>query len=215
MPRVLADQRRRHWERLATETLPGKTLGVVGLGHVGREVSRVARAAGLRVMATARTAGTPGGPPPLDRVEDAGAGVAHVVLPPSALDTLLAQSDYVALTVPLTPETRGLIGAAELARMKPGAVLINVARGAVVDEPALSEALRRRHLGGAALDVFVVEPLPSDSPLWAMSNVLVTPHSMSTAVDENQAIAALFCENLRRYLAGQPLRNRFDRTRGY
>ena len=99
--------------------------------------------------------------------------------------------------------------------MKPGAVLINIARGQLVDEPALIDALRSGHLGGAALDVFATEPLPADSPLWGLPNVLVTPHSMSTALGENEALVEAFCDNLRRYLAGEALRNVFDRGRGY
>ena len=117
--------------------------------------------------------------------------------------------------MPLTSETAGLLGEAELAAMKPGAVLINVARGQLVDEPALISALQSGHLGGAALDVFAVEPLPPESPLWDLPNVLVTPHSMSTALDENEVLVDLFCDNLRRYLDGQPLLNVFDRGRGY
>jgi phosphoglycerate dehydrogenase-like enzyme len=205
MPRVLADQRRRHWERFALETLPGKTLGVVGLGRVGRAIARLARSVGLRVVAVRRTA------------EAGMSGVPDVdaVYPPAGLGTVLTESDYVALIVPLTPETAGLLGERELARMKPGAVLINVARGQLVDEAALIDALRSGRLGGAALDVFATEPLPAGSPLWAMPNVLVTPHSMSTALEENEILVELFCENLRRYLAGQVLRNVFDRGRGY
>jgi len=99
--------------------------------------------------------------------------------------------------------------------MKPGAVLINVARGQVVDEAALVRALQSGRLGGAALDVFTVEPLPPDSPLWDLPNVLVTPHSMSTALDENERVVDLFCDNLTRYLAGAPLRNVFEQDRGY
>jgi phosphoglycerate dehydrogenase-like enzyme len=150
------------------------------------------------------TAGAPPASPDADRVYS-----------PSGLQTVLGESDYVALIVPLTPETAGLLGKAELALMKPGAVLINVGRGQLVDETALVDALRRGHLGGAALDVFTQEPLPVESPLWDMPNVLVTPHSMSTALDENARLVDLFCDNLRRYLAGEALRNVFDRARGY
>lgn len=204
MPRVLADQRRRHWERFALDTLPGKTLGIVGLGHVGGAIARLARSAGLRVVAVRRTAGAASESPDAD-----------AVYPPAGLRTLLGESDYVVLIVPLTPETAGLLGKAELAAMKPGAVLINIGRGQLVDEAALVESLRSGHLGGAALDVFATEPLPKASPLWDLPNVLVTPHSMSTALDENEWLVDLFSDNLRRYLAGQPLRNVFDRARGY
>ena len=204
MPRVLADQRRHHWERFALDTLPGKTLGIVGLGHVGGAIARLARSAGLRVVAARRTAGAASESPDAD-----------AVYPPAGLRTLLGESDYVVLIVPLTPETAGLLGKAELAAMKPGAVLINIGRGQLVDEAALVESLQSGHLAGAALDVFAAEPLPKASPLWDLPNVLVTPHSMSTALDENEWLVDLFSDNLRRYLAGQPLRNVFDRARGY
>ena len=204
MPRVLADQRRHHWERFALDTLPGKTLGIVGLGHVGRAIARLARSAGLRVVAARRTAGAASESPDVD-----------AVYPTAGLRTMLGESDYVVLIVPLTPETAGLLGKAELAAMKPGAVLINIGRGQLVDEAALIESLQSGHLGGAALDVFATEPLPNASPLWDLPNVLVTPHSMSTALDENEWLVDLFCDNMRRYLAGQSLRNVFDRARGY
>jgi phosphoglycerate dehydrogenase-like enzyme len=206
MPRVLADQRRHHWERFALDTLPGKTLGIVGLGHVGRAIARLARSAGLRVVAVRRTAGAASTSDSTD---------ADAVYPPAGLRTLLGESDYVVLIVPLTPETAGLLGKAEFALMRPGAILINIGRGQLVDEAALVESLRSGHLGGAALDVFATEPLPTASPLWDKPNVLVTPHSMSTAFGENEWLVDLFSDNLRRYLAGQPLRNVFDRARGY
>ena len=205
MPRVLADQRAHRWERFAVETLPGKTVGVVGLGGVGREVARLAKAVGLRVIGTKRTVA---GVDPETYGLDA-------LYPRERLHELLAASDYLVLIVPLTGETTGLIGEAEFRAMQPGAVLINIARGAVVDEAALIEALRSGHLGGAALDVFSREPLPPDSPLWDLPNVLLTPHSMSTALEENELLVELFCDNLRRYLDGRPLRNVVDKIRGY
>ena len=205
MPRVLADQRRHHWEQFAVTNLRGATLGLVGLGGVGREVARLARAVGMRVVAIRRSPGEGG-----NQVPDV-----EAVYSTDRLRELLAESDYVTLILPHTPETAGLIGKAELAAMKPGAVLINIARGTIVDEPALIEALRSGHLGGAALDVFAIEPLPTESPLWDMPNVLTTPHTISTAVDENELVIDLFCDNLRRFLAGKPLRNVYDRDRGY
>ena len=128
---------------------------------------------------------------------------------------MLAQSDYVVLCVPHTIETVGMIGAAQLASLKPDAVLINIARGSVVDEPALSRRCGTGRLGGAALDVVSREPLAADSPLWDLPNVLITPHSMSTASSENAWLTDLFCDNLRRYLDGEPLRNVVDKARGY
>jgi phosphoglycerate dehydrogenase-like enzyme len=206
MPRVLADQRRHHWERFALDTLPGRTLGIVGFGHVGRAIARLARPAGLRILAVRRTSPAPSGSPDVD---------VDVVYPLAGLRTLLHESDYVALSLPLTRETTGLLGKADLEAMKPGAVLINVGRGQLVDEAALVDTLRSGHLGGAALDVFATEPLPAGSPLWDLPNVLVTPHSMSTALGENEVLVDLFCDNLRRYLAGDALLNVFDRKQGY
>jgi phosphoglycerate dehydrogenase-like enzyme len=138
-------------------------------------------------------------------------------IPRLALDELLATADIVSLHVPLVPETELLIDGAALARMKPGAILVNTARGGLVDEDALVAALREGRLGGAALDVFRQEPLPPESPLWDLPNVLINPHSASTAESENAKITDLFCANLREYLAGHPerMRNILDKTRLY
>ncbi len=204
-PRLAAEQRDHHWERCAIETLEGKTLGIVGLGNVGRAAARLAKPFGMRTIGMRRSPGA--GEARVDSV-DAEYG-------PDGLDRLLGDSDYVALCVPHTSETVGMLGAAEIASIKPGGVLINIARGSVVDEPAMIEALRSGRLRGAALDVVAHEPLPADSPLWDMPNVLITPHSMSTGVDENERLTTLFCENLRRYLANQPLHNVIDKARGY
>jgi phosphoglycerate dehydrogenase-like enzyme len=124
------------------------------------------------------------------------------------LRPMLAAADFIVLAMPHTPETEDMIGAAEIAAMRPTAVLINIARGEVIDEEALIAALRGGRLAGAAIDVFRQEPLPPDSPFWTMPNVIVNPHSASTADAENELIAALFCENLRHYLAGHPERMR-------
>jgi phosphoglycerate dehydrogenase-like enzyme len=123
--------------------------------------------------------------------------------------------DALVLACPLTERTRGLIGAAELALLPPGAVLVNISRGPVVDEEALVSALRSGHLGGACLDVFATEPLPAGSPLWDMPNVIISPHSAATVAAENNLLTDLFIDNLRRWLAGRPLRNVYDRAAGY
>ena len=170
--------------------LRGKTLGIIGYGRIGQAVARRAEGFGMRVIFSDVQGGVP-------------------------IDELLANADIISIHAPLMPETRHLIGAAELLRMKKGALLINSARGPILDEAALAAALHSGHLGGAALDVFATEPLPADSPLWDLPNVLVTPHSMSTATTENERLTTLFSENLRRYVAGEPLRNVIDKVRGY
>ena len=208
MPRIHVDQRRHHWEQFAVKNVRGATLGLVGLGGVGREIARLARVIGMRVLAIRRSSGD-------GSTEDTAIPDLEAVYSPDRLRELLAVSDYLTLILPHTQQTAGLIGKAELTAMKPGAVFINIARGSIVDEPALIDAIRSGHLGGAALDVFAIEPLPPASPLWDMPNVLITPHTISTALEENELVVDLFCDNLRRYLAGDPLRNVFDRTRGY
>jgi phosphoglycerate dehydrogenase-like enzyme len=205
MPKVLRDQREHHWELFSVPTLRDKTVCIVSLGRVGREVARYCRFMGMRVIGSRRAVG------PTDQQE---LGVDRVF----AMDELpeaLAECDYLVLSVPLSEETRGLIGSAQLAALRPTATLINIARGQVVDEAALLLALQSHRLAGAALDVTSVEPLPPDSPFWGMDNVLLTEHSMSAAEEENQAIVELFCDNLRRYLSGSPLRNVVDKKRGY
>ncbi|MBI5289890.1 MAG: D-2-hydroxyacid dehydrogenase, partial [Chloroflexi bacterium] len=143
------------------------------------------------------------------------AAYADEILPSSELPRLLRESDYVVLSMPLTPETRGMIGEAELRMMKPTASLVNIARGPVVVEEALILALREGWIAAAALDVFEREPLPADSPLWDMENVIVSPHISGGTEIYNVRAVEIFAENLRRYLDGQPLRNIVDPARGY
>jgi phosphoglycerate dehydrogenase-like enzyme len=202
---LVAEKERKHWARYCAGQLRGRTLAVIGLGRVGVEVARLARAVGMHVVGSKRT---------LNGVSPADLHVDQLYAWTDLL-SMLGVADFVVLIVPHTAETEGMIGAKELAAMKQGAVLINIARGVVVDEPALIRALQSGHLGGAALDVFAIEPLPPDSPLWEMPNVLISPHSASTADNENEKIVALFCDNLRRYLTGQPLQNVLDKKRLY
>lgn len=198
-------QHERVWKRFATGELSGKTLAVIGYGRIGKEVARLGRAFGMRVVASKRHAAG---------VDPAELGV-DAVYGPGDLHAVLAQADYVCLITPHTPETEGLIDEAAFHAMKPGAVLINIARGVVVNEQALLAALDSGRLAHAALDVTAVEPLPADNPLWAHQNVTIYPHSASTSERENERLVELFADNLRRYLAGEPLLNRLDTERMY
>lgn len=192
----------KHWARYCGFELHDKTVLIVGLGSIGRETARLAKAFGMRVTGTRRDLSKP---------------VEHVdrMFPVDQLHDHLPEADFVVLSTPHTPETENLLSAGAIAKMKRGAVLINVARGAVVDEPAMIAALRSGHLLGAALDVFAVEPLPADSPLWDMPNIIISPHSASTADTENAKLVDLFCENLDAFLTGQPLKNVLNMDRLY
>lgn len=202
---IQAQQARQHWERLAGTDLAGRTLAIVGLGKIGQDVARFARAMGMTVLGNKRH---PEQHNPTDLHADELYG-------PDALDEMLSRAEYLVLCTPHTPETEGMIGREQLAQLPRGAVVINIARGAVIDEEALIWMLRDGHLGGAALDVFAEEPLPADSPLWTMPNVLVSPHSASTSDRENSRLTDLFCDNLHRFLRGAELRNVLDVERLY
>jgi len=203
--RMAAEKDRKHWERFAGTELRGKTLAVISLGSGGQAVARRARCLGMHVVGTKRT---------VEGFEPTALGVEQLY-PWTDLDPMLARADFVVLYVPHTPETEGLVGEHELNAMKKGAVLINVARGAIWDQDAVVRALKSGQLGGLASDVFEEEPLPETSPLWDMPNVVISPHSGSAAASENAKLTELFCENLRRYLAGQPLKNELDTKRLY
>ncbi len=203
-PRTMRAQLRHEWARFAPTEFYGKTVGVVGLGNIGDEVARLAKAFGCRVLGTRRSATGRGPAPNVD-----------LVLPAGDLHELLRESDYVAICVPLTPETGGLIGEAELRAMKPSAFLVNIARGPVIVEEALVRALREGWIAGAALDVFEREPLPPESPLWDLENAIVTPHVSGGTEIYNQRATEIFCDNLRRYLDGTAMRNVVDPARGY
>ena len=203
MPRLARHQAQRRWELHATTLLRGSRALLVGLGGVGREVARLLAAVGVQVVG----AGLPG------KNYDV-PGVTEYVADTQISD-VLGSVDALILACPLTSRTRHLIGGRELALLRPGAVVVNVARGAVIEERALIDALSTGRLGGACLDVFETEPLPASSPLWAMDNVIISPHSASTVADENQLLTDLFIDNIGRWLAGEPLRNLFDKDAGY
>ena len=221
LPLLLDNQRQALWprdsfNRFTPRELHGSTLGIVGYGSIGRQIARLAKSFGMRILAMKRQ--------PTVAVDPdytvAGLGDPEGALPdhiysPSELLLFLAVCDFVVLVVPLTPETHHLIDAEALAAMKREAFLINLARGEVVDADALIGALKAGRIAGAWLDVFEQEPLPSDSPLWHTPNLVISPHISGASAHFGARSAAVFAENLRRYLQGEPLLNRVDKQRGY
>ena len=199
LPRLRRDAAARHWDHYPVAELRGRTLLVIGVGEIGAEVARLASAFGMRVLGVKRDTSEP---------------VEHVdaVHAPEAIDDLVEEADAIVITLPLTNETRGLISRRTIGRMRDGAIIVNVGRGGVVDEQALIEALAAGRLAGAALDVFAEEPLPESSPLWALENVIVSPHTSALSWHENERIVDLFADNLRRYLRGDELRSRVRTT---
>jgi phosphoglycerate dehydrogenase-like enzyme len=202
LDRLRRDKADKVWRQGATGTLERKTLCVVGMGSIGRAIADRVRPFGMRVVGVKRTV----------REDDEAWGYADELYPTARLRAALGEADYVAVTLPGTPETWRLIDAEAIASMKPGAYFVNVGRGTVVDERSLVEALRGGHLSGAALDVFEIEPLPEESPLWGLQNVVISAHTTDVVPDLiNGAQTDLFCENLRRYLAGKDLINVLDK----
>lgn len=202
LPTTLNRQRERRWHHRETEPLGGRRALVAGTGPIGRAIGRKLAAVGMTVTGLGRTA----------RPADPDLGE---VLPMSSLSEVLPDVDYVVLAAPLTDDTRGMIDAKALAAMKPTARLVNVSRGPLIVQDDLLEALAAGRLAGAALDVFVDEPLPTDSALWSLPNVIVSPHMSGDVVGWRAELVTLFADNLSRYLDGRPLRNVVDKTRGY
>lgn len=203
-PRIFAMMQTRQWKRFQTETLRGKTVGIIGLGNIGREVARLSRSFGMHVIATRRSA-----------VRPRKARNVDLLLPQAKVKQMLARSDYVVLCVPLTPQTRNIVGWEELKAMKRSARLINIGRGALVNEGDLIRALEEKMIGGAGLDVTETEPLPRESPLWNFDNVILSPHISGSREDYMLQATGIFCSNLRRFLGGKKLINLVDRKRGY
>jgi len=187
LPRAIEQQRDREWRRFPAGELRGSTLGVVGVGAIGGRVAELASAVGMDVLGVKRDTSTYN-----DAVDE--------IFPPEELHTVLGRSDYVVLACPLTEETEGMIGANELASIGPEGVLVNVARGAVVEQDALVAQIQEGYLGGAALDVTDPEPLPAGSPLWDSSDVIVTPHMAGGSPEFPRRCAEIFVENYRRYV---------------
>jgi phosphoglycerate dehydrogenase-like enzyme len=193
------------WYHLGGRELAGQTLGIIGLGHIGRRIAQLGKAFGMQVLGTRRSTNAS-----TEQEQDI-----DQFFQPEQLHELLSQCDYIVISVPLTRETEKFIGEAELRIMRRNAYLVNIARGRIVDELALIKALREGWIAGAGLDVTEEEPLPSDSPLYSMPNVILTPHISGNSVHYDARLAALFADNLKRYRSGQQLQNRYEPSRGY
>lgn len=203
LPDLMASQREHRWQSVVQQELFGQTVGIIGLGPIGRGVAARAKAFGMRTLGYRRSSS----PVP---------GVDEVLTGSDGLARLLTDSDFVVLCAALTGETQAIVGADQLSLMKPSAWLINIARGGLIDEPALIDSLQSGRIGGACLDVFAAEPLPENSPLWDMPNVHIAPHNSpgwTAGLHERQK--ALFLDNLRRFMRGEPLESVVDITRGY
>lgn len=203
IPDLLSRQRARHWERYTTRALAGQRVLVVGLGGIGRKVAQSFAALGVDVWGLGR-----------DGAEYQVPTVSRVIYRDDLNETL-PQIDVLVLACPLTSQTEGMIGAAQVALLKPDAVVVNISRGQLIDQAALTEALRDGKIAGACLDVFAAEPLPPGDPLWSLDNVILSPHSASTVATENAELTDLFIDNLTRFVSGAPLRNLYNPVRGY
>ena len=217
---LIRAQLRHEWKRSgfpgAAQELRGQTFGIIGYGSIGRESARMAQALGMRVLALKRD--------PANRRDDGwcpeGLGDPDGTIPekffgPEQREEIVRESDYLTVTLPLTEHTRKFIGTKEIAAMRPGAYIVNIGRGEVIDETALIEALKAGKIGGAGLDVFEKEPLPKESPIWDIENVILTPHMSGANRGYVDKACTLFADNLRRFVAGQPLLNVVDPGLGY
>jgi phosphoglycerate dehydrogenase-like enzyme len=204
VPRRIEAKAGRKWDVFDNVEISTQTIGIVGHGDIGRAVSSRAKAMGMRVLALRKNVALRAGDEHVDRVY--GAEELHAMLP---------ECDYVAVTAPLTHETKGMIGKAEFEKMKPSAVIMNVGRGPVIDEAAMIEALRTKRIRGAALDVFDVEPLPPDNPLWSLDNVFMTAHCADHVHGWVESAVVFFVEQFSRWKSGQPLKNVVNKRGGY
>ncbi|MBI3196274.1 MAG: D-2-hydroxyacid dehydrogenase [Rhodospirillales bacterium] len=198
---AVENQKSAKWVHTVPQPLTGKTLGILGLGVIGQQVARIAATLGMRVIGTKRR------PAKMEHVAE--------VLPPERTDEVLAQSDYLLLLLPATPETDNFINAERLALMKPTAWLLNFGRGHTIKDADLIAAAKNKKIAGAVLDVFRQEPLPSDHPFWKAEGIIVLPHIGGPHPQRDRFVARLFVENLERFLDGQPLKEVVDRTAGY
>jgi phosphoglycerate dehydrogenase-like enzyme len=221
IPALGSSQKKSEWpkdkyERFTPFELRGKTVGIVGYGSIGRQIARLLQPFGVTVLAAKYNAKqTQDYGYMLEGLGDPQGDFVHRIYPFQALESMLKECHFAVVTVPLTPQTRGLLNTKTLNALKPGAYLVDISRGGVIDQPALLEALKSGKLAGAALDVFPEEPLPPNNPLWQMPNVIITPHISGSSPHYEERAIDLFSENLHRYLGELPLYNLFDPERGY
>ncbi len=216
VPDLMAHQKRSdwpsgRWELFNPQELRGSTVGIIGYGSIGRQIARMLQAFGAKVLATKRDIRHPEDTGyTLEGLGDPGGDMVNRLYPPQALASMLKECDFIVVTLPLTSATRQLVGSEELAEVKPSAFLVDISRGGIVDHDALIPLLREHKIAGAALDVFPVEPLPSDNPLWKMPNVIITPHIAGFSPHYDERATELFAHNLHRYLEELPLYNKLD-----
>ena len=221
IPAVITHQKKSDWprdrfERFSPFELRGKTIGIIGYGSAARQAARLLQPFGVTILATKHNAMNPedtGYIP--EECGDPRGDFVHRIYPPEALRSMLKQCHFVVVTAPITPHTRNLLNAETLEALRPGAYLVDVSRGGITNHTDLINAIKNGKITGAALDVFPEEPLPATSPLWQMSNVIITPHISGSSPHYNERALVLFSENLHRYLGGLPLYNIFDPSRGY
>jgi phosphoglycerate dehydrogenase-like enzyme len=216
MPDIFAHQKRAEWpsgrwELFTPHELRGSTVGIVGYGSIGRQIARLLQVFGATVLATKRDVLHPeDNSYTMEGLGDPNGDLVNRLYPPQALCSMLKECDYVVVTLPRTTATRGMLGAQELAAFKPNAFLVDISRGEIVDHNVLIPLLREHKIAGAALDVYPVEPLPADSPLWKLPNVILTPHIAGFSPHYDERAVDLFIQNLQRYLEELPLYNRLD-----
>ena len=213
---VKKEWRQDRWEKFTPNELNGSTVGLVGYGSIGREVARLLQPFKVKVLASKRDVMHPvDNGYVLEGYGDPDGNYFHRLYPNEALKSMLKECDFVVISLPLTPDTRGSFGEEEFKAMKPGAFLIHVSRGGIVDENALLQALNEKRIAGAAIDVFLQEPLPPNHPLWKAPNVILTPHVSGFSPKYKERAGEMFAENLKRYLHGEPLMNQYDPERHY
>jgi phosphoglycerate dehydrogenase-like enzyme len=204
------------WEKFSPFELNGSTIGIVGYGSIGRELARLLQPFGMKVLAVKRDVMHPvDAGYTIEGHGDPEGNLFHRLYPVQALKSMVGECDFVVVALPLTDQTRGLISADEIKAFKPGSHLIVVSRGGIVDEAAVTEALVEKRLAGAALDVFSKEPLPAESPLWKVPNLILTPHVSGFSTKYKERAGMMFADNLARYLHGEPMLNKFDPERSY